>query len=836
MQFFKFLPFVAVLGIAPFVVAQTAPRPASAKDRPPQAGQTQRPAQTYYSVISVLPWDDSSGSVIAVCPLAVANGKTLKDLNRKLVPFGGVTAVVPTTMWTINSRFTDSPNLYDGLPETSKVLYLLTLLTEAQWNKITDEGLTLADCRGEQIPVMQSIIPNPLVVQTGRIEAANSISFPDKDAVKTFTDDERNQVKLQVSKHLELTVYIANNGGYSGASIRDSRKKGDSMAYIKEDDKSEYGQHVLTESTNTPKRSDLAYNNPRFATKVPLHSGESIKDLFARLAVATGVELYADPHYTHMQVFERGPDASAKDILQAVTLGIAGTFRRLGSAYILTCDLEGVAAHQARIAAWEDDLEKIVRDRESLWRGVIAKGNGMGKMRIADPAFQKFNAAEIANMAANDKGDQTSASIDPATAGDAVRLELSDYHGGLNIDKNKVSIFTSAQYTFILPDGSKPWNIRWLGQTNMFKPDQYMWQPKKVGPVDLPIAPPANLRAVVLQAGSDEEALDDVARVHKLGIGEVWIDAKSPSVLSTAVEAGKPLGVKVCAAIRPWVADRGDTTKDPDRTTAGDYGKSLQEKELAYRAFQNFWLDIQGFMPNARLQFSPMDPALSAHWSHLTAFAAVKGLSGVELLDAYPIGYANDNSYTSGDYFYSPAVDNFLSYGYSTCQRLAYFQATQIDPLDIEGEGPRTKASFREAWGEAWSSGQPFEKWQQTKGKWMHDAIQSLVSSIAATGAPVQLGGQHVKIHLPPYNRQLLYSWKPGNDLPVTPEDYRGEQAAKKADVQVIEFQDSQDLEQTNRVAANILNRFKEKKPIVIDFSSIPQRRLNNVLSGWFKK
>jgi len=813
-----------------------APRPRSPKDRPPQAGQVQQPVQTYFNAISTLPWDDSSGSVIAVCPLAVANGKTLKDLNRKLVPFGGVTAVVPTTMLTINSRFTDAPNLYDGLPETSKVLYLLTLLTEAQWNKITDEGLTIADCRGEQIPVMQSIIPNPFVVQTGRIEAANSISFPDKDAVKTYTDEERSQVKLQVSKHLELTVYLANNGGYSGASIRDSRKKGDAMAYIKEDDKSEYGQHVLTESANSPRRSDLAFNNPRFATKVPLRSGESIKDLIARLGVATGVELYADPHYTRMQVFERGPDASAKDILQAISLGVAGTFRRLGSAYILTCDLEGVAAHQARIAAWEDDLEKIVRDRETLWRGVIAKGKGMGKMRIPDAAYQKFNAAELANLAANDKEDQTSAAMDPATAGDAVRLELSDYHGGLNIDKNKVSIFTSAQYAFILPDGSKPWNIRWLGQTSMFKPDQYMWQPQKPGQVDLPIAPPANLRAVVLQAGSEEEARDEIARVHELGLSEVWIDAKSPSILSAAVEAGKPLGVKVCAAIRPWVADRGDTTKEPDRTAAGDYAKSLQEKELAYRSFQNFWLDIASFMPGARPQFAPMDPALPSHWSHLTAYATVKGLAGVELLDSYPTGYAKDNSYTSGSYFWSPAVDNFLSYGYTASQRLAYFQAEQIDPLDIEAEGPRTKASFREVWGEAWSPGQPFEKWQQTKGKWVHDAMQSLVSSLAATGVPVQLGGQPVKIHIPPFDRQLLFTFKPGGDLPSLPEDYRGEQAAKNADLQVIEFQDSQDMEQTNRVAANILKRLKEKKPVVIDLSSIPPGRLNNVLSSWFKK
>ena len=69
------------------------------------------------AIIDALPWDAAKdGPLVAPVPLRIAAGETLDDLDRRKAVVGGLTAIVPKTMATVNSRFVNPPNMYEGMP------------------------------------------------------------------------------------------------------------------------------------------------------------------------------------------------------------------------------------------------------------------------------------------------------------------------------------------------------------------------------------------------------------------------------------------------------------------------------------------------------------------------------------------------------------------------------------------------------------------------------------------------------------------------------------------------------------------------------------------------
>ncbi len=115
--------------------------------------------------------------------------------------------------------------------------------------------------------------------------------------------------------------------------------------------------------------------------------------------------------------------------------------------------------------------------------------------------------------------------------------------------------------------------------------------------------------------------------------------------------------------------------------------------------------------------------------------------------------------------------------------------------------------------------------------------MQSLVTALEASGKPILLSGQAVKIHTPPYRESLLFSWAPGNDLPTSPEDYQGGVALPASDTAVVLIHDDDDADQRNRVASNLVKLLKTSgKHIVVDFTEVPLDRVDHVLKLWLKQ
>lgn len=659
------------------------------------ASQTQEHL-TYQNVISAMPWDPAkNGPLIAPCPLGWAPATTLEAMKRKKVRIGGLTAVVPTEMVTLNTHFTEAPNLYDGLPRDAKVLYLLTLLSEDQWRKTTGDGLSLADCHGEQTAVLQSIIPNPFQWNIVTAVAPNGWTNNPSDASPQLSDDDRRQVKLKLVRDIDLTLPLMNHGGFTGTGVSDSLTTGKKYRWLKDDTGDEFGQHIKVVSDNIPRKSQLDLNSGRYDVPVPLKNGELLADLAARVAAATGLELYVDPHYMRMRMVEIGDQAPARDRLRALALGVTGTYRKVESAYVLTSDLEGVAAQQARLAAFEDDLDKIVSQRKDLWRSIIGKTGQVQKVKYGAGEGDSLTQAEQANIAHNDVADSNDDYMNTADAGDAVRNAVQTFEGGgLNLDQAHVGVHTTIRFQLVMPDGQAPMGGGYVATASGFRPNPYIWRPRTPPLVALPMSASDAVTGIILHADSPGQAREDVDRARSIGVKELWLETDDAAAIQEAVKAASGQGIEVRAAVRPWAITDPTRSAVFDRTAAGLHGRGLADSKSQYLAWNEFWQDIGAYEPFTREQMAPKSPQLPDRWSQIEKLAAPPGLAGVSLLDAYPTGYAKEISRSSGSYFYSEAVDLFMSYGYSEAQRLAYLRSEHVDPLDIESNNTRTKVSL----------------------------------------------------------------------------------------------------------------------------------------------
>lgn len=805
-----------------------------------RANPDQVPYRGLEEVVSKLQWDAAkSGPLIVPCPLMVKHGLTLEEWDRKKMTVGGVTVIAPQKMVTIDSRFKEAPNLYDGLPRAAKVTYLLTLLNDEQWRKLTGAGLSLSDCQGEQVDVMQSILPNPFRYREATIASSNSATLSDAKTAKQLPNDQRRMVKLRVVKSLELILPLENDGGFTGTSVSDNRTIGAKLPYLDEDDADAYGHLVKIESDNRLRQSQLNYQAPQFKAKLPLKSGEKLSELLDRIANATGIELYADMRYAPMPMVETGTEASIADLLQAIALGVTGTYRRVGTAYVLTQDLVGIGAHKARIAVWEDDIEKVIEERTSLWKSVLAKMGRQNKIRFKSGAYDSLTQAELKNIEANDRPNVYENSyIDVSSASPAVRREVQEAANrfrGTKIDTQKVGVHSATYFELILPDGSVPWNIGWLANTDQYNPKPYVWQPKKPSGTALPLAA-SGFRGLVFRADSPQVALDHVERAARYGVKELWLETRSPAALKAAIGDAPGKGVKVNLVIRPWAIPDA-TVSDANRTVAGDHGKAFGAEKLNYLALQKFWMDIAAFEPPTRELAVPVHSAASSRWPEFASLAATPGLGDVVLLDTYPTGYGQKTSRSSGSYFYSTATDAYLSYGFSVASRLAFLRKEHVDPVDIDDDMLRTKAEFRDIWGGGWGGGDLNEKWQTAKSAEIREAVSQLVTRLGEARRPVYMEGQPDKVHIPPFGSQFLFQLRSGSTLPTTPEDYIGDETRKSADLEVVNVMETSDLDQRDRVADRVKRLVtKGVKPVVLDFSDVPLAKLDGLLKDWLRK
>jgi hypothetical protein len=369
----------ALLAIAPVLRAQQPPpMAATAPSKPPTLAQA--------LAMAAVPTD---GIALTVSPETVPlpPGSKMPDPGTSVNgcaerfgmiygSFGAVTYLAPAGMTLLN----DDPGEPDTLPQTGGFLALKILagsLDNSQWQALTSSGgLGLSDLTSpQQEQLFLDLFPNH------QLKVAPEGTTPDP-ATATDLSADIPQVHIRLSQTAILMPSSINGDTIGTHGISEDAPGQTRWVTVRTQATpitQEAGQTAKAIVPNRPKSSQLDYDQTALQTPVPLQNIATVGDLVKAVRQASGLEIYADPHYAQRTVVIVGSlhTATGKDLLRAVAICLTATFRKVGPAYALTDDLPGVGAIYKIWADFADRANKSVMDLEGQAGNALDKNHSL---------------------------------------------------------------------------------------------------------------------------------------------------------------------------------------------------------------------------------------------------------------------------------------------------------------------------------------------------------------------------------------------------------------------------------------------------------------------------
>ncbi len=632
--------------------------------------------------------------------------------------FGPVTAVAPATMVLLNTQ-PDPPNLAKDVNAMVGLDMLTASLDDAQWKMLTSEhGLGLSDLTDEtQRGLFYALFNHGHLWIGSGDPALYGVPEEQRTDVRDVTDQiDGSRIRLgQTAK-----IYLHDRKGktlYFGGERPDAAQHLHTYRHKLPPAPTEHNVTLRAATPNTPKSSDLDLNAKAFQVSVPVAGLKTVRDLVTRIGQTTKLELYADPHYAAKTLTILGPatTATAEDLLEAVCLGVTGTFRKVGPAYVLTDDLIGVGVRRQHLQKWEDDASSANTKMRSEAGKIMLKRRGQEARTLptfGDPLavtpeemamlpdapgmpgvptmnnhtfpFAKLTSAQQTWMR------QVAADYDEKHHTDKLPGYLDgDDIGDADITHN-VDFGVDYHLQFLVPSVSTPvdtnlqvdlWMLFYPGDTPEARQGWAELQAKELAKL-----PPAPLLSAVLGAGqiravfgrprsaADVDAL--VAAMQKLKLNTLILDvysggvnhaassgAHGPDILTEAVNRTRGTGIAVFAdlSLLAWGAEPPDSLRD----LTIDGQTSRQAAVTANSGTENENFDDAGNPIPFAAPPVRVSPAASGVHDALSAvvrqIAAQPGLTGFVWEDAAP----------DGDLGYTPQM------------RLAFLRTFHADPVDI---------------------------------------------------------------------------------------------------------------------------------------------------------
>jgi hypothetical protein len=637
-------------------------------------------------------WDAAkSGPLLVLEPQAVKAtgiGLELADYQRALTRLGSISVIAPTEMVLIDDSFSDPANLYDGLDRNKKILYLLTLLSQQQWSQITGTGLCMNDLRGEPRAVLQSLLPKPLKWTAWEVGA--KLTDSQKHDSGTVSDDQMDEVKIKLDCGLNFAMNLVQqpNSITFASSLSKRGYPGEALYYrdIGDFDGSvnPYGVKQRQVVPNQPKPSQLSYGSHALDAPVSLRPSMSISEALQSAQEATGIELHADLRVADRKLESRGNSCRAGDLLKAIALTVTGTFRKVGPAFVLTSDLEGIGTRKLKFALWERSVDKEANRRSDEWKHAIQKSGHVSEIHF--PTDSPF----APNEAMQTLFSQNSFDMAP-TSGmtSGVRAFLDEFnlnHPTQQIDTSKVRISTNVQYSFVLPTGQT------LHPDSLGSLAEYPTPPARaVRNLEIPNPPyslagttsPQVARPAIVNLDDPRFAIWLIDLLHKYGFKEIWISSKSAEAVRVAAERCKALQLKAKLLVRPWDLSEPWRADEEDATLLGDRGDQLAMREKTLDLWGTLTQDLAPPTPSRAI--SPGAKSNFSRWANLAALARTPGVTGLVIEDLQPHGYEGNRTDAMHSDVEKP-LGEMSDFGYSISQRLEFLRSHGLDPIDTEGE------------------------------------------------------------------------------------------------------------------------------------------------------
>ncbi len=665
--------------------------------------------------------------------------------GRSLQVFSHVLALAPPLMTVLNT----DPALADvplaQLAGQHPLPFLLGTLTQGQIQQLSTTGLGFADLSPDQQALFQAALPVPFEVvpasakMPGMTEAEAKTTGPEREEINARVAEEARLYKLNtrtvpeaaLRSSLRLYGFVAPEFTFDGAG--NSLEEGYSDNGFKTTGPDTLtgqpdmfapggsGLQALLRSDlpNAPKPGDLDWNRSVLTRAISLEGIKTVDDLTARLAKATGLELYADTRYGSRTLQARGDlktGQPAGDVMQALALCVCGAWRRVGAAFVLTDDVQGLGTRQEflheMVQAWSNRLSAAGQDVGGHLAGLDwmhALRFEPGDIGALPPAQMdsvlKEHHSNYGNLLWKDLPTPLQAGLHGQLTrhfdGDGMTQFEATAQGiakSLTPDF-KVGVSLNLRLGVALPDTG----IMTLGDAYRVRMPEPPAAPGAEKPQINSVALDKPLRGVLCAPKTPDEARAVVALLPRMGLNTLFLDVftngrayfpntalppdskQAGGVLQAALDAAQAAHIPVYAVMdllcwrkdgaavhpQPWPAHFAE-----DLTITGEAPDRMVQRQLAAHTVRaDFDREYEMVQHGSQGWVSPLDPRVNASLPAVVHdLAGTKGLAGLVLEDTAALGYLGvDNDFD----------DENISLGYTPDNRLAYLRAHHTDPIDL---------------------------------------------------------------------------------------------------------------------------------------------------------
>ena len=662
--------------------------------------------------------------------------------------FGHVYALAPPTMTVLSSNPALADLPLSVLASQHPTPFLIGSFSPEQLQQMAGEGLAFGDLTPDQQALVKTLLPHPFQIVPKSLEEPRGVDFqkPGADinalikqqqaANKAYEVQARTVSDEELAQTLRLHAFLASEVTFDSPGAGISMTPGDKRPQTSGAYKMAHGgfvdisgsqpegnkivSYLKAETANVAKEGDLTWTRRDLEHGTSLEGIKVVDDLVARLARATGLELYADTHYGRLDVLVVGDLSKpqpAADVMQALAVCVCGAWRQVGSAYVLTDDVQGLGARQEFlreiVQTWSGRLTEASRDvgghlRDAGWLHTLHFAEGDSWALASDQV-------DAATKECGNGGHLPWKSLpDPLRQG--VRDQLTRHYTEDNMKSFEQTAQAVAQA--IKPDTSVEVTLKF--QLAISLPEtgaMTLGEPYRVqAPRDPPTTATAStsapggsvsidkpLRGVLCALRTPEEARAIVALLPKMGLNTLFLDVftggrtyfpnaalppeadKAAGVLRAALDAARLLHIPIYAVMDTLCWRKDGAAPHPKSWPAG-YDEDLTVGGEAPDHAVQRELDAHSTHPGADREYemasqgnegwaSPLDPKVRALLPALVrGLAGVKGLAGLAFQDTATMGYRGlDHEYD----------DDGISLGYTPTNRLAYLRAHHADPVDF---------------------------------------------------------------------------------------------------------------------------------------------------------
>ena len=662
-------------------------------------------------------------------------------------------AIGPSTMTVLSM-----PGPITGSPSTIQFGDALTIflgsLDSDQWRAAASGGLSLDTLTADQREIFDHLLARRINAAPGKAKAPNT-GVEAEAAFEAFTHDVKTLTADTFRSSTRLHIYAAGSFTLSDTNYHTISLDTDDVSVpmpvdyrmteiepaIVDDTTggpppNEGGPFakIQTQQPNNIKTSDLDLSRSVFDRPIILKDGETVGAVIKDVAKATGLELICDWHYAGRPIVtlgdvSRGFDAG--DVVEAIDYSLVASWRKVGPAYVLTDDVDGLAVRQQSIARavgrWDDEISRRVDSAEEARQKnkVFQFVTSLPGDAIQVPSTVIANAGDEEKVFQIKLGDLPTSSQtalvsraksqaaelpDEDTDKPAVRQLASTLNASSQVEFSPhlmVALDIPSLGTVVLDTSTAFGRSGFSRGTFTFRTETSLPPPHTSLKQALGTRP---IGALGLFSDADS-ARASIDRLAAAGItcfvctafadGETYFDSKALPSVNPAHAGVLAAAIDECAKkhITPYARmDLLRWRNGPPMTTDRAWEKLVTEDvtvlgETAEQAFQSAVPPSAPTMNRPVILdpelvggnwVSPSDPRAVDLLRKLTAeLAGMPGLGGLLINEAIPPGYTGNGR---------QETPQAISLGYTDDSRIDYLRRYQEDPVDISK--PQTSETF----------------------------------------------------------------------------------------------------------------------------------------------